>query len=396
MQKLVLLLITTTLSLNIYSQINFEPGYFIDNAGQKIDCLIKNTGWKNNPTGFEYKLSINAVSKNGDINSVQGFGINNILKYTRSTVKIDRSNDNINRLSTDENPIFIKETLFLKILVQGSASLYQYTDGVVVRYFYNIDTSEIEQLIYRSYKTADNKIGKDNTFKHQLWHNLKCSDFNIQMIELLEYKKNDLVKFFIKYNECNGAEFINYEEKVKKDLFNLTPRIGANISSLSIQNRVSNSRDTDFGSEFALRFGLEAEFVIPFHKNKWSLIIEPTYQYFKSGTELPTQAVSVDYKSIELPVGIRHYFFLNDNAKIFLNGSFIAILSNNGSIIDFESERDLEIRTENNFAFGLGYKYNDKYSLELRYQTPREVLDSFVFWSSNYQTLSMVFGYSFF
>ncbi len=396
MKKHLLLILISILSLNIYSQIYFEQGYYINNSGQKINCQIKNIDWKNNPVEFEYKLSANSESKTATIKSVKEFGIDNISKYIRSSVYIDRSSENINELNYDRKPTFKEETLFLKVLIEGKANLYKYEDGNLTRYFYNKENFSIEQLVYKSYKTENNKIGKNYKFKNQLWNDLKCSTLKIDMAKSLEYKKNDLINYFVKYNECNNVAYKNYEEKQHRDLFNLNLRPGFNISTLSIQNSISNSRDTDFGSELAFRFGIEAEFIMPFNKNKWALIIEPTYQYFKSETEISTQNVEVDYKSIELPLGIRHYLFLNENSKFFVNGSFVFDLINNNSIINFESGTNLEIKTRTNLAFGLGYKYNDRYSLELRYQTSREVLSDFLFWSSDYQTFSVIFGYSIF
>tara|TARA_B110000093_G_scaffold178365_1_gene216801 strand:+ start:96 stop:1283 length:1188 start_codon:yes stop_codon:yes gene_type:complete len=395
MKKQLLFLLTIILSFNCYSQISFEKGYYIDNTNQKTNCLIKNIDWQNNPTEFEYKLSENSESKKATIKSIKEFGIDNISKYVRSIVNIDRSSENINKLSYDRNPIFKEEELFLKLLIEGKANLYLFKDGNLNRYFFNRENSAIEQLVFKSYNASNNKIDKNNRFKNQLWNNLKCPNFKITKVENLNYKKNDLIDFFVKYNECNGEKSINYEEKQKKDLFNLSIRPGFNSSSLSIQNSVSSSRDTDFDNELGFRFGIEAEFILPYNKNKWSLIIEPTYQYFKSEKEITNQSVKADYKSIEIPVGIRHYFFLNENSKIFINGSFIFDLSND-SVIDFESGTDLEIKTRNNLAFGIGYKHNNKYSLELRYQTSREILSDFISWSSDFKTLSVIFGYSFF
>jgi hypothetical protein len=389
-------ILISILSSNIYSQISFEQGYYIDNSGQKINCQIKNIDWDSNPTEFEYRLSIDDESKTATIKSAKGFGIDNISKYIRSTLDIDRSAENINNLSYDRKPIFKEETLFLKVLVEGKANLYEYKDGNLTRYFYNKESSSIEQLVYKSYKTENNKIGKNNRFKNQLWNDLKCSSFKINMANNLKYQKNELIDYFAKYNECNNGAYINYEEKQKKDLFNLSFRPGVNISTLSIQNSVSNSRNTDFGSELAFRFGIEAEFIMPFNKNKLALIIEPTYQYFNSEKEITNQNVKAEYTSIELPIGVRHYFFLNKNSKFFINGSFIIDLSSDNSKINFESGTDLEIKTRNNLAFGLGYKHNDRYSLELRYQTSREILSDFVAWNSDYQTFSVIFGYSIF
>ncbi|WP_271393944.1 porin family protein [Aequorivita sinensis] len=395
MKKQLLFLLITVLSFNCYSQISFEKGYYIDNSNQKTNCLIKNIDWKNNPTEFEYKLSENSESKKASIKLIKEFGIDNVSKYIRSNVNIDRSSEKFNQLSNHRKPIFKEEELFLKVLVEGKANLYLFEDGNLTRYFYNTEDTVIEQLVFKSYKTSNYKIGKNNSFKNQLWNNLKCPDFKISKVENLDYQKNDLINFFVEYNECNGEKSIIYEKKQKKDLFNLSVRPGFNSSSLSIQNSVSSSRDTDFDNEFGFRFGIEVEFIMPFNANKWSLIIEPTYQYFKSEKEIRNQTVIADYKSIEIPVGIRHCFFLSENSKIFINGSYILDLSSN-SIIDFSSDVDLEINTGNNLAFGMGYKYNDKYSLELRYQTSREILSDYIAWSSDYNTLSVIFGYSLF
>jgi len=45
---------------------------------------------------------------------------------------------------------------------------------------------------------------------------------------------------------------------------------------------------------------------------------------------------------------------------------------------------------------GIGYKQNDRYSLEIRYQTNREILGNYLSWNSEYKTLSIIFGYSLF
>ena len=50
MKKNLLLLLVSILTVNVYSQISLEEGYYIDNSNQKINCLIKNLDWKNNPT----------------------------------------------------------------------------------------------------------------------------------------------------------------------------------------------------------------------------------------------------------------------------------------------------------------------------------------------------------
>ncbi|MBC3759234.1 tRNA modification GTPase [Hyunsoonleella sp. SJ7] len=380
-----LFLLTTILSFNCYSQISFENGYFIDNNNQKTNCLIKNLDWGDNPTEFKYKLSENSELNEKTIKSVKEFGIFNASKYVRSAVKIDRSSNKVDELDNERKAKFQEEELFLKVLVEGKSTLYSYIDRGLIRYFYSIGTSNIEQLVFKSYITPEFKIGKNNRFRNQLWNNLKCSDIKKSRVEKIKYRKSDLVNFFVTYNSCSNQEYINFEEKQKKDLFNLNIRPRLNFSSLSNDRNINIKNDLGFG------FGIEAELVLPFHKNKWSFIIEPTYQSFgEKSTDGGSGDVIVNYSSIELHAGLRHYFFLNDNSKIFINASLIYDSSLNDSQINSQ-----EITDAYNMAFGLGYKYKDKYSIELRHQTRRGLgFDSN--WVADYETLSIVFGYSLF
>lgn len=91
MLKKLLLIFTAIFSLNSYSQINFEKGYFINNSNQRIECKIRNIDSKKNPTQFEYRLTDEGDSKMGNIVTVREFGIYNEAKYSAALVKIDRS-----------------------------------------------------------------------------------------------------------------------------------------------------------------------------------------------------------------------------------------------------------------------------------------------------------------
>ena len=255
MKKYIVVFLIIIFNLNLYSQISFENGYYIDNFNQKIECIIKNLDWKNNPTGFEFKLSKESETKVAEIKYIKEFGIYNTSKFIRSAIKIDKSGENINNLDYDRNPVFIEEVLFLKVLVEGKANLYIYEKESLKRYFYSTDNSDIEQLIFKVYLDVENKILTNNTFKNQLWTDLKCPKIEIDKVENLEYKTKSLINFFISYNKCNNLEFINYDQKVKKDLFNLTFRIHLNNSSLSIENNALTSNVINFGYKTSFGFG---------------------------------------------------------------------------------------------------------------------------------------------
>jgi len=379
-------------SMKCNAQISYVEGYYINNSNQRVDCLIRNVDGRNNPLEFEYKTTEQAERETLTIKSVKEFGIYNVSKYIRVDVNIDRSNDNRDLLSTDKNPIFKQEELFLKVLIEGNASLFLYVDKSLRRYFYQTTNDDIDQLIFKAYKTPENKIGTNNKFRRQLYDNLKCSDITMDDVEQIDYKKKDILNLFMKYNSCNNSKFVNFEEKVKSDLFKLNIRPGLNSSSLSMSNDVISSSNTDYDNELTFRIGLEFEFILGFNKNKWAIIIEPTYQYFKAEETAITNLsnTNVDYTSIELPIGVRHYLFLNDKSKIFINGSLVYDFVLNSKV------RNLDASSGVNLAFGLGYKYNNTYSVEFRYHTSRNILTDYTSWTSDYKTISVIFGYSIF
>ncbi|CAI8264195.1 MAG: Uncharacterised protein [Bacteroidota bacterium] len=380
------------LSLNCYAQVTYEKGYFINNANQKIHCLIKNVDWRNNPTAFEYKLSENDTSQIANIKTVKEFGVTHFSKYVRRTVNIDRSSVDINELSKKRAPIFYEEELFLKVLIEGKASLLQYIDKRLTRYFYESDTHAIEQLVFKEYKTKENKIASNNEYRQQLYTQLNCDDISMSNLKSLKYEKKALIKFFTIYNNCNNTTFVNFDQKTAFNTFNLNIRPGFNSSSLGIENNVTTSRNRNYDTELTFRFGLECEFILGFNKNKWAVIIEPTYQYYKAADKAVTNLINtdVDYSSIELPIGVRHYLFLNDNSKVFINGLF------NYDVVLNDSVRNFDAASSLNFAMGVGYNFNKRYGVEFRYHTSRDVLNDYLSWSSDYKTISVIFGYTLF
>ncbi|MDO7173331.1 tRNA modification GTPase [Mariniflexile sp. AS56] len=402
MKNQLLILLFSISFINCYAQITFEKGYYINNNNETIECQIKNLDWRNNPTEFEYRLQENSESKKESIKLVKEFGINNISKYVRSTVNIDRSSDVISNMNYDKNPIFKEEVIFLKVLLEGKSNLYEYIDSNLRRYFYTNSTSNIEQLVRKSYKTHENQVAENTTFRNQLWNDLKCPSISINRVKTVDYTKKDLIKFFTLYSTCHKTEFSNFKQKEKRDFFNLTLRPRINSSSLTM---MENSQEMDYGTKIGLGFGVESEFILPFKKGKWSILIEPTFQYFKYKNTTESNNVfggelteEVDYNSIEIPISLRHYFFINPNSKIFINASIVTDLTL-GSTIEFTRKdgstiNSLKLDSRNNLAMGLGYKHNDTYSFEIRYQTSREVLEQYGFLKTDYKTLSFIVGYS--
>jgi hypothetical protein len=408
MKILSISILLTFITLHLFGQINFENGYIIDNNNKRVECLIKNTDWKNNPSEFEYKLTSDGITEKGSLSTVKEFGVTGFSKYVRADLKIDLSSYDVNKLSKTRDPEWSQEKLFLKVLVEGEAKLYYYENSGLIRFFYSTSTDTVvNQLVYKEYFEQKNKdfveefvISVNNKFHQQLWVNVKCPNTSAADIEKIAYRKSDLVKYFQNYNACSGNTNIVFENKKGNDSFHLKISPGLNYSYLSVINTYDQKYSTHFENQLNFRIGLEAEFLLPFNKNKWGILFEPTFQYFSNEVQKTNYNFIIDLNTIEFPIGLRHYFFLNKGIKLFADLIFIPSY---GCYFNSTFERQyttssilptyLEIKPSHSFAFGggLGYK---KLSAELRYYTNRNLLNNYASWYTDYQRLSLILGFT--
>lgn len=404
--RVVIIIITSMISIHCYAQINYEKGYFINSSDETINCLIENKGWKNNPKKFKYKLTENSETKITSILDVKEFGVQSGLKYIRRSVLIDNSTDNLNKLGNFKTPSFVKQQMFLKVLVEGNANLYQYTDSKLNRFFYSTRTMEINQLVFKRYRNSNKTVQENNQYRQQLTNLNNCKTIEGRYIKNIRYSKSSLVKFFISYNECNRVTPIIYREKQKENRFNFSIRPRLNYSSLSIFKSRGSFKNTDFGGKFGFGMGVEVEYILPHNKNKWSIIFEPTYQNFNSEKTneiidgLGAKSIAdVKYTSIETSIGARYYFFLSENSKLFINANYVLDFAINSTIeferTDNQSFSPEDINSSPGFSFGVGYKINGV-SVEFKYFMIREILNVGSRWESDYRTLSFIVGYSIF
>lgn len=399
-------------SMIVFSQNNFEKGYFINNSDVKTECFIRNMGWKSNPTSFEYKVDLNSESETGLIKNVKLFEIPSEVKFVRADVQIDRSSRNINQLSTYSTLSSNEETLFLQEIVSGEAVLYRYAEGTLTRFFYQIKDEPIKQLEYKVFlkqreELEPERISYNTNYKTQLKNSLHCSTITSSDIDHADYVTRDLEKLFLKFNQCINPNNTQVITKIKKGDFNLNIRPRVNFASVKLDiTNLPKPLESETNTKFSV--GLEFEYIFAFYNHKLALIIEPNYQEYKFEEEADVDFLSgkkirgiVDYKTIEIPVGLRYYMFLNEQSKLFINASavFDGVMNSkvefvraDGSI--FKSDK---IRmTKPNIALGVGYNYNKKYAIEARYFSPRD-LSVETFGSKNtYQNFSLILSYNLF
>ncbi|WP_431243221.1 hypothetical protein ACQ9BO_00430 [Flavobacterium sp. P21] len=318
---------------------------------------------------------------------------------------------------THKNPVWSEEVIFLKILVKGDATLYSYSDESITRYFYETKTTPTEQLINVKYIQADNnegaeKVIESNDYKTQLFKNVKSDNISENDITRLTYKKTDLVKYFTKYNNAINPDAITKpEENTVKGAFHLKIAPAVSFVSLSADNTGNPNFNVDFDSKAIFKIGFEAEYVLPYNKNKWSIFVNPSYQKYENEKIylVPTGFVSIpdkeykanaNYNTIQVPLGVRHYMFLNEDSKIFINAAYVVDFGSKASITYTEvannTVTEFKSNTGANFAFGLGYNFKNKFSGELRLNTKKQLMRDYLNYSTNYSSVDLVLAYTIF
>lgn len=386
MKKINYLILFLISSIGI-SQNKFEKGYYIDNAGTNIACLIKNYDWKHNPTSIEIKKTEEANSQEIMLSQMQEFSINGISKYTRQTIEVDNSKGEPYYSNTKE-PHFVTSTVLLKVLVSGKNTLYGYeNDEYPIRFFYKTEQSEIKQLIYKKYFSGNqNDLYVNSEYKKQLFSFVKSE--NLNKIEELPYKENELIKYFGDANKFQGDVTFKEIQKIKKTSIYFKLLLNTNYSHFDFQLASSIPFDGSNKTErkITMGYGVEVEVVLPYNNKNWSIFLAPSYNsYSGTGTFRTTYYInpnystglvntdfkaSVTYNYLQVPFGVRRNINFKKHSRMniqiggnleFSTGSkFTLLRSNNNKYIDV-SINNRKI----NYLIGVGYE-NKKFGVELR------------------------------
>lgn len=398
--KILIFFILLQCNLHCFSQIVYSKGYVVKNNGEKKSCLIKNNDWLDNPTKIQYKLEDNGPIITAGIDSIKEFGVDNYSRYLKVKVKIDRSPANINSLNNKKQPEWSEETLFLKELVCGKAGLWEYTGSERSWYFYNIDNSIPEQLIYKQYINQD-KILENASFRQQLLVYLQNDHTKDVDLKDIKYDRKSLNDFFKLYNTeyeyCVDADF----KKPDREVFNVKVVGSINYSSMSVRNYNIDIEPFDFGSKINWMAGLELEYFLPFNRNIWSIILTPTYEHiyntktvdFKLGDILiSSKTRTLDVKMIDIPIGIRYTNYLKNDSRLFADISVSSPLNIGFKHYFAYNGTELNQRVGLNVILGAGYSFSN-IGFGIKYHMSKEMLNTLSAWKTKYPKISISVSY---
>lgn len=400
MYRVCIALFSVFISFSTLAQKYFQKGYFIDNEGTRTECYINDKEWSRNPKIFGYKLG-EGKAMFGSVRTVKEIGIGE-TRYLRFEVQVDKSSSNRDSIKENSSPDWERDTLFLSVLVDSKADLFYCKRNGEDRFFFSVDDGPVTQLVHKLYRIPGSnaqapRIATNNAYKNQLKNEVNCRGFSDERLKDLHYNIGVLITFFKQQNECWGSEVTTVDAKDRGILhIKLTP----GISFAHAEGYAGGKKYQDYDPGTGFRFGVDFEFSLPFHRKKWALLLEPAFQSYSSKGQVD-EDLTVKYTSLELAMGVRHYFFLSKKASIFINGAAVLDLPTEY----LSSYQEISYRMETTSicaAAGLGGTFK-RFSVEARYYTTRttdgradiSTLSETIIipLSNDYQKMSITFAY---
>lgn len=399
---LAFLALCSCIHCGLQAQTKFFQGYFIDNAGNRVECLIRSETWRYNPAEFQYKLNENDEPVTATVDQVKEFGLTEGNRFVSQEVMVDISSEDPGDLSDKSDPEWMKMRLFLSVLVEGKATLYKYKTPRMLRFFYSTVDQPLQQLVFKSYRNKnENDIIQTNFyFRIQLWNTLNYPGNDEGKTNRVSYDEVPLVKYFTEYNLSKGENRV-YHKRKDKGAFHLTVTPGlviANTSGVQLVNGMAyeNSEEYSFGTQVNFRIGASFELVFPNTNKKVSMLLEPVYRSYNQSVFFWGDTITADFHMIEIPVGFRYYAFLSNDLRVF--GDVFVCLTPfffiPGSDIQWNHKEHSEAPEKSGgISFGAGAAWK-RFSGEFRYNLPRKITAGSV--SAKYSNFEFIAGFRIF
>lgn len=324
---------------------------------------------------------------------------------------------NITFLDHLSEPNYKENWLLLKVLVKGDYNLYQYSSNNFSQFYYELKSvNEIKPLVYKEYMIGSS-VRKNNHFRSQLRKDIPLYYYIFNDYEKLEYKYDDLRKYFNKlngYEENNGVKKANVKLSIFAGLANNFHRelyfANTAIGSLYLNNYELEKKSPLF-------FGISGEVLLD--KNDLNAIfidlgfVNYNTNYYLDYYNSVASNIKFEYRSniMMMNFGYKRYFNISSNSKVYASASlapnFFFTSKNQVSYDFFDSGYDglgnYYEKTYNLFVKGhknssnlgvrlsMGYKFKNHYFVEVNYRKGEN--SDYVNFS--HEITSFVLGYTF-
>jgi hypothetical protein len=385
-KNLVFCCLFLTFSQSVIAQTDFKSGYFINNDGEKVSCLILEEKWKNNPTTFFYKLDKSGDIQTGNLKDIKAFGVDSLFKFVRKDKFLPRE--------TLDQPVF------LNVLLEGKVSVYHYRSKSANVFFYKKDG---EKTIYElQYRYSARRVGDavtQNKFRGQLYEAFGSNKLDLEKIKNVKYNRNDILNIVSEYNTDTNVIYSKFY-KASKEKVNMYFKVGAGSTPIVIDN-TSIGEFPSFGNDTGLRIGFEMEYFIPNTSEKWAVTASPMVKFISAERENISSegeefTDTFDYAAIEMQFGGRYYFnSAESKTRLYANAGFFVEIPVNSTMNFLGKDSDVGIGSILNAYVGVGFQYQ-RFGIEFSYLPYTYLIETSNEFSAEFDTVAFQLTYSLF
>lgn len=374
---------------------DYVSGYYITANGQKITGEYE-AGDFSSPEKLKFRTGAEEFMR-PDLKAIQELGVANSYKYVKYTVEVDAANT-ISDNTIPEKPMFVKKEVFLNVLAEGDATLFSYYDNwdKDVKFFLKTLNMPVpQQLVHREYY-INGKPAENNDYIKQISAGLVCEGLKGTDIVQLKYTKSALTRIVKQYNSCKGSNNIVYDNRAGKKI-NLLFSVYAGVHMFSFEMSGGGvppmAKDT--GTGFAI--GGEMELLLPSKQLGLFLRVDgETFNTEVEGTfaadDVPGSHKYYVYKTGSVignaSVGPRYYYTINESNRLFIDFAATFSVGLGGLdvydyVVSSTTVYPREFVDKYNFGnalslnAGIGYSFNNRFAVELRANTNRDLIDSY-------------------
>ncbi len=389
MKKTLFFALTIFSTFTLSAQNNLKKGYYIDISGHRNDGYINVSGLGSlNEVNSEIEFSPQPDGATSPVNTktISEIGVENSARLIKYEIQLDDTNYR-DISNTNKYPQFAAAIVFVKVLLDGKASLLAYEGHNGTKYFYMAQGGKPQQLMYKKYN--ENGVVRENaSFRQFLYDNMKSGGMAFGKFSELNYNEEDLLRIFEAFNTSQHGESQVFKTEEKSWPLHWAIMAGVYNTDAKFERDDNNIYSTD-DSSVAYDIAIEVEYLPSGKSLGFFGVLGCEILNSKFEVENPSAHTSVNDK-IKSPIfdigaGVRYHFGLSKKSGLFVDAALVYSISSsideNVMLVSDGGEESSTSRqtydTSNSFIgiAGAGFIFSEKYGLALRYETPRVILD---------------------
>ncbi len=366
----------------LWSQQRYEAGYLVNPGGKRSEVAIKYKDWRFKPAEIQVREG-NGVERTIATEALKAFGVAGLFHFEHFDVLIEKSNTQLNSLpDAPEPPVRSRELLRAEVV--GELTLYSYREPGITKYFLQRGDETPVQLGYYAFSTRAGEMRVSKAYLLQLNEYLDCLDSPAN--ENTKYSLHDLADLVTRHNNCAKGTSLTLGTEVRpsRNPFHFGVLPGVYFANFSVHDPSAEENGVKTSGQTTFRMALEMEYILPFGVNKWSVMLSPsvyqfqsagTYEYYPIARPVRTGRSEINYRALDIPLGLRYYSFAGEDLKAFgeLHLGYRII---DGDPVDLGRYRMFDFSPTFTGLAGVGLRYRDHLQLAVRYQWDTNGLDS--------------------